>query len=355
MLKALYFPHTNISNPTILKNALLLWDNVETIIPSDRWQPDVLPKERLTQEAEELVVSRRIPTDTERHRAHQSLAQMEESGFLTSLVRQSPGHWHNSDYLIYPEKFLKQTWHLLKREGMARWVDDEQDYGVPAAVGFLMMSVLADVCAGSQIRKVTDRIDAYNWLAEMHAKTLNSQYVTGLDPSQVAPAHDRIVALSLEVLDGRQIPLKKLVEMRKREAKQGGSDYRAMRRRYTAALESHLKRVGKEAKSEADYRELDRQFKEELKQDLADLQAELGIASKKALFSKEVTLTVLILAGSLISPIASLTALGNQVGGVGIIPLMKAAVDYRAARRDALKKHTMSWLYTGKQARLSLH
>ncbi len=355
MLKALYYPHTEISNPTILKNALLLWDNIETIVPTDRWMPYSTPKGRLTQEAQELVVERRVPSVAEREKAHQSLVEMERSGFLSSLINQSPERWRRRDYLIYPEKFLDRTWDLLQRVGMAKWMRAESDYGVPSAIGFYMMSLLADVCAGTQIRKVTDRSEAYNWLAEMHAKVLNSQYVTGLDPSQVAPSHDRLVSLSLEVLDGRQISLKKLVEMRKREARSGGSDYSAMRRRYTAALEAHLEKIGKEAKSAADVRELDRQFKNELKQDVADLKTELGIASKKALFSKEVGLSALILAGSLVSPIAGLTALGSQIGGVGVIPLLKAAVEYRAARRDALRKHTMSWLYMGQRGRLTLH
>jgi hypothetical protein len=127
-----------------------------------------------------------------------------------------------------------------------------------------------------------------------------------------------------------------------------------MRRRYLQTLESHLERIGRDAKSASDVQELDRQFKEELKQDISDLKAELGLANRKTLFSKEVTLSVLILAGSLISPVAGLTSLASQVGGVGIIPLMKAAVNYRSSRRDALKKHTMSWLFVGKQGRIAL-
>jgi hypothetical protein len=95
-------------------------------------------------------------------------------------------------------------------------------------------------------------------------------------------------------------------------------------------------------------------IKEDLKQDLADLKAELGLASTKALFSKEVALPALILAGSLIAPIAGLTALGTEICGVGIIPLLKAAIDLRAARREALRKHTMSWLFLGTQKRISL-
>jgi hypothetical protein len=127
-----------------------------------------------------------------------------------------------------------------------------------------------------------------------------------------------------------------------------------MRRRYLKALEDHVNRIGREARSGPDVRELDRQFKEELKHDLSELKAELGLASVKALLSREVAMSVLILAGSLAAPVAGLTALGSQIGGVGIIPLMKAAVDLRAARREALKKHTMSWLFLASQRRLTL-
>jgi hypothetical protein len=120
------------------------------------------------------------------------------------------------------------------------------------------------------------------------------------------------------------------------------------------AIQAHVERVGKEAKTATDVRELVRQFKNELKEDLADLKAELDLASIKTLFSKEVALSALIVAGALVSPIVGLTTLSTQIGGVGIIPLMEAAVDYKSARRDALKKHVMSWLFLAKQGRLTL-
>ena len=353
MQKALYYPHTEIKSPLVIKNALLMWDSIETIVPHQRWVSNEKYDDKLMREAADLVVTRRIPTKSERQEAHSILQDLAASGVLSSLVEQSPSPWRRHKYLIYPEKFLQETWQILERGGLARWVANEVDYGVPVAVGFLMMSILADVCAGTQVRKVTDRTEAYAWIARHHAKLLGSQYVTGLDVSQVAPGHDRLVALSLEVLDGRAVPLKKLVAFRKREIR-GSADYRAMRRRYLGALENHLTTIGKEARSAADVKELDRQFKESLKQDLADLKAELGLATLKPLLSKEVALSALILAGSLVAPVAGLTALGTTIGGIGVIPLLKAAVDHRAARREALRKHTMSWLFLTKQSRLTL-
>lgn len=86
---------------------------------------------------------------------------------------------------------------------------------------------------------------------------------------------------------------------------------------------------------------------------MSDLKDDLGIATSK-LMSKDVVVPVLLLAGSFIAPIAGLTALATTVGGLaGTIPLLKAAIDYKAAKRDALRKHTMSWLYVAKQRRIT--
>jgi len=353
-LKALYYPHTDVTNPLILKNALLLWDSVETIVPRRGWVPQRVQNDRFINEAVDLVVQPRVPTASERLEAHGALQSMMEAGTVARLMLEASPGWRCGQYLIYAEKFLAQTWDTLERGGMAHWVAAAGDYGVPPAIGFLMMSLLADACAGTQVQKITDRVDAYTWLSQNHARALGSPHVTGLDVSQVAPAYDRLVTLSLEVLDARAIPLRKLVEFRKRESKRGGADHSAMRRRYLNALQAHLKRIGTEAQSTADLRELERQFKEELRRDLADLKTELNAASLKALFSKEVAVSTLISAGALITPIPGLTALANQMGLVGVIPLLKAAVDLRGARRVALQRHISSWLYLAGQRRLQI-
>jgi len=355
MMKALYYPHTDVTNPLIIKNALLLWDSIETIVPRPRWTPRRLQGNKVFNEAVDLVVQPRVPTTSERHEAHDVLQRLNENGKVGLLLKMSPPAWRSREFLIYPEKFLEQTWHLLEREGMARWVAGYHDCGVSPALGFLMLSFLADACAGTQIQKVTDRVDAYAWLSEHYADLLDRPYVKGLDVSQVAPAYDRLVTLSMEVLDARAIPLRNLVEFRKRESGRGGADYIAMRRRYLKALQSHLKRIGTEVRSSGDVRELDRQFKEGLKEDLADLKEELRAASLKTLFSKEVALSALISAGCLLSPVAGLTELASDVGAIGVIPLLKAAVDYRGTRRAAIQRHVTSWLYLASRRGVRLY
>ena len=362
MLKALYYPHTDIHSPVIIANALVLWDQIETIIPNSQWTPNEptgdersqTPNDKWFREAVELVVERRVPSEDERQQAHVSLSNLVKDGSLANLVHQSPASWRSRDYLVYPDKFLDQTWHMLEHGGLARWVANAADYGVPSAVGFLMMSILADVCAGTQIQKITDRHEAYGWLGAQRAKILNSQFITDLDISQVAPAHDRLVSLSLEVLDARKIPLRKLVEFRKRELRSGSADYRKMRHRYARLLNAHIERLGKHAKSASDVKELDRQFREELRDDLADLKNELGLTSIKTLLSKEVALSALILAGTFLSPIAGITSLANNFAGIGIIPLVKAGVNYSSSRRKVLRKHAMSWLFLTNQGPLTL-
>lgn len=183
MQKALYFPHTDIRNPTIIKNALLLWDSVETIVPHRRWISSGRNEDKLYREAVELVVTRRVPNNQERAAAHDVLEDLERSGVLSSMVRQSPSHWRQ-ERSIGMEKFAELTWHLFERANLARRIADDY-YGVHTPVGFIMMSVLADVCAGTQIQKITDRAEAYRWIATHHAKLLGSRYVTGLDVSQV--------------------------------------------------------------------------------------------------------------------------------------------------------------------------
>jgi hypothetical protein len=344
MLTALYYPHTDVRNTLVLKNALLLWDKLETIVPESNWQPYRFA-DKYSNEAVDLIVSPRKPNDREKTEAHEVLQRKYEAGEIAKLIASTPQDLHRNPYLIYPDKFMRETWRMLTRTGMARWESRYSDYGVPPALGFLMMSLLADACAGTQIQKVTDRGDAYSWLSETQALVLNSTYVRGLDVSQVAPAHDRLVALSLEVLDVRDVPMSRLVAFRKREASGRGADYSAMRRRYLKTLQDHVKRICSEARSKSDVRELERQFKADLSTDLADLKAELKLASIKSLFSKEVAVSAVLTAGAFLSPIAGLTELAARVGWVGVVPLFGAASALRGARRAALLKHTSSWLY----------
>lgn len=353
MQSALYYPHTDVKNPALLANALLLWDSLETIVPTGNWQPERL-KSPVLNKAVDVVVRPRKPSPTEQQVAHKELVEAISSGHIASLIAQAPAEWARAPYLIYPDKFLRETWHQLEAVGLAHFESQHMDYGVPRALGLLMMTLLADSCAGTEIQKVTDRVDAYSWLAQARARTLNSNPVGGLDVSQVAPAYDRLVTLSLKLLDARAIPLDRLITFREREAKGSGADYAAMRRRFRDAIDAHIARASKGVRTNSDLKELERQFLEDLKQDLHDLKSELGLTSLKTLFSKEVAISTVIAAGTFVTPIPGLTDLAQGVGLAGIIPLAKAAIELRGARRAALLKHKTSWLYLASKPRITL-
>jgi len=352
MLSALYYPHTNVTNAAILKNALLLWDRVETIVPDSHWQPQRF-KDKAFNEAVDLVVSNRKPTQEEKQAAHRTVTALLESGDLIRLVKSAPRQLRREPYPIYPEKFMRETWISLLQAGMARWGRSDGDYHVPPVVGFLMMSLLADACAGTQMQKITDRADAYSWLMETYAQSVGSACVKGLDVSQVAPGFDRLVTLSLEVLDVREVPIRTLVEMRKREARDGGHHLKTLRRRYLESLQKVIKQVCEEARSSSDVKEIETEFKAGFAADLAMLKSELRLASVKALFSREVALSTVLTAGCLVAPIAGLTELATKIGWVGVVPLIKAGAEIRGARRETQLKHSSSWLYlTTRRGRL---
>ena len=300
MLTALYYPHTRVRSKALLKSALLLWDSVECIVPWRDWEDPHPIEEPLYREAAELIITHHIPSGEEKEEAHQQVRSLieEDSRVILRAVEEDRrrvlrDRWRHRtwfrNYLIYEPKFLDRTWRLLERRGYAEYDKPTLDWGVPPSLGLVMMSMLASACAGTQKLKVTDMSQAYGWIQQMRAELLGAEYVTGLDVSQVAPAYDRLVTLSLDVLDARKVPLRRLLAFRKREVKTSGTDLRTMRRRYLGALSKHVERIGKEARGASDVLELDRVFKEELKDDLQDLKNELRLTDMKSLFSKRLT------------------------------------------------------------------
>ncbi len=354
MTTALYYPHTHVQNKGLLKTALLLWDSLDRIVPHSHFREPSTYSSKVYDEAAEIVTRPLVPSRKEKNTAHRQLVEYLEKyphQFLTATP-QSRNRHYRPDYLIYPDKFLRNTWSLLQRHDLAQWDNRARDYGVPPAMGLLMMSVLADACAGKQRQRVTDRVDAYSWLQEKEAQHLGAEYVTGLDASECAPSYDRLISMSLEVLDAKRVSIRKLIAFRKREARTSGSDYCAFRKRYRKRLATCLDNIRKEAKTKRDVNEIERQFKADLRDDLRDLKQELGLASQKALFSTEVALSAIAVGGALVEPISGITTLATTMKSIGIAPLLKTRAEYRAARRKALRSHDMSLLYLGKGGRL---
>lgn len=345
MITALYYPHTTIRSRGLIKTALLLWDYVECIVPKRNWEIEKPFDEKSFNEALELITRPYVPNDNEKKQAHSDVSEFLKDYPRFTLEATLRGY-SSGRYLMYGNKFLYRTWQILEEGGLAHWDARSSDYSVPPALGLLMMSSLADACAGTQKEKVTDRINAYSLLERMRATLMGAPYVESLDASQVAPELDRLVTLSLKVLDAKDIPIRKLLAYRKREAKGRSSDYRMMRLNYLNALRKYVDRIIKEAKTRQDVKEIERQFREDMRDDLLSLKHELNLSSLEQLFSTGMmALAAVAVGGTLLKPISGLTDLATALQGIGIVPLIKTLLQHRKERRKAMLQHRISWLY----------
>jgi hypothetical protein len=327
---AVYYPHTGVRTVSMLKEGLLLWDQVEYIAPYPEFQPthplDIAPEDvHAAQEAMELLLVRHVPSESEKTTAHETLSRFAGS----DLAERLRGETVNQHYLIYPEKFSEATWHALERAGLAnlRVDDPDGDYEMPSAVGLVMMSVLAEACAGTLKRTITDQRAAYTVVRESIIKNVVS------NTAEDAHRHDLLdVTLRLAALDG--LPLKKLVELRQREAKTGGHSLKELRHKFVSRVDEVARQMTKHPRETA---EVQRQFESDMADDLKALTVELGEVGWKAVFSRELAVGMLSSAGFLDQPVGQMIA--------GLIGLVGLGIAYRRERKAALTKHAMSWLY----------
>lgn len=347
MLSAMYYPHTQIRDEDFLKASLLTWDEVGFISPYPNF---ALERSRsvTVNTALDLLCKPHAPTAEEKRRVHARVLALLGDGvpaWLTSstvpaslrAARPVREYRDANDMGIYPRKLDPKTWELLQAAGLVTLNADESKHYSAPLVGFLLMSLLADACAGETRQKITDRVDAYSFLWKVAAAEAHVDFL----PSASAPVdslHARLVTLSVRAINTDDIPLENLVAMRQREARSSSAHaYRAMRRRYSSAIQVCAKRLVTEGKSKADRVEIERQFQLELQDDIAALRAELGVAKTALVFSKEVGVTLLATAGMFIEPISASTI----AWGALVADVLKFSDSYK----KALSGHPTSWLY----------
>lgn len=344
---ALYYPHTNITDKNIIKNSLLLWDQVEYITPSKQWNHDRFPS-KVFNEAIDIIARPHYPTKTERKEVHDRVTSLLNKGLPPWLFLQAGRNIRNyQTYPIYPDKLDYETWRLLKDNNLVRFNEMDSDFHANPYFGLMIMSLLADACAGETKRKITDRSEAYGWLQKYATAEAGGEYITGLDASQVAPAYDRLVTLSVKLLNTDDLPVSTLVAMRKRELKSTKNDYRAFRIKYLNKVDEYVEKIVKPALRPTDIKELERQFQKDMEQDLKDLRKDLKLAKDKLIWSKEVGVAIAAVPGALVAPIIGLTNLTTVIGTIGVGALVKVGKEYKAAKAKALREKSMSWLYLG--------
>jgi hypothetical protein len=239
---------------------------------------------------------------------------------------------------------LPETWELLLSNRMSGRLMRNLDYPMSEPGGLIIMSILADSCAGSTRSRITDRTDAYATLAGFLGDVAHAP------PVDRSEAYAALVPLSIEVLDAPKMSLKSLIELREREAKESGHTLRDLRHRYVDSLETYVARLTQEKVRKADAKEIQRQFADDMKIDFKKLKDELGFAGRSNLFSKEILITALAVGGSVASwafdfPIHFPGEM--LLGGIPVTiwGLLRAGNKYFGARRAVLEKHPMAYLY----------
>ena len=355
---AVYYPHTTLRTPELLKTALLLWDHVDCIVPVPGF-PLTQGLAGQTAEAADIILRPRHPTAAEKKRVHEAVIAAFAHGVpgwvATALQDEYHHHGHarhdEHDYLIYPQKFMHETWEELSRARVARWLPHHADYGVPPALGLTLMASLADACAGAEQHRVTDRVAAYSALTGMATLSLGGELLSNATPSEVTVDIERLVTASTYVLGASSISLKRLIELRQREARESSHDLRRLRHKYLDAVKSHVLALGT-AKTVNDAKELARQFRDTMESDLADLKRELKMARNDVLLSTPMWILLLAAAGVVASP-AGAAAFAPAIKSIGVGALLNTGKKFKRARAKAFKEHAMSWLHLagGKQGR----
>jgi hypothetical protein len=352
MNAALYFPHTTIRSPSLLREGLLLWDHVDTIVPWEGWEPARdLPSPYVR--AQELLVTPRIPSREEQLGVHAAVAELIQRGLPRWLLDTTylPGEVNLTErYGIYGQKFLPETWQLLEEAALARVREfGRRDYDVPRGVGLLLLSALAEQCAGQQHQRITDQHMAYSCLTGWLSARLGGVPIASDDAVTTSMDRQRLVSASVSRISADGIPIERLVALREEEIRRPGSGLYEFRTNYRKRLEDCLASLSSEAKKNGDYDEILAGFERSMSSDLANLKSELRLEKAKVLFNRDLVVALVVGAGMIVPALPEVLQI-PAVGIGGAVAVARSYVDYLAGHRKVLAGHAMSWLYLANKA-----
>lgn len=331
MYTALYYPHTVVGDSEVLRSALLLWDRLEFIVPWSEYDLKSKDNDSTVDEALELIGIPKSPSWNEQQEAHKLVEELATSELPNDfLLDDIPT---DDEYLIYPQKFLPETWNILSNAKLA--IPDSQglyeDWVLSKNLGLTMMSILADVCAGTQKRTVTDKTHAYQLLSQSISQLHGGKL--GTVPKNV----EKLVTVTLDVVDPNQFSLPELIALRKREVKESGDSLKQLRHNYLNTVDTASKEMAA-CTSESDLEEVLRVFREKMQTDVGNLRDALKLKRDNAILSKEVGVGLLAVAGMALTP----WTLPSGLLAIGA--LIRQSRNYKADRRNAMKDHAMSWV-----------
>lgn len=346
MRRAVYYPHTQIRNEKFLKTALLLWDEVQFLSPSDQFSFEGANATEI--EALEILCRPHVPTESEKTLVHRKivdlLANPLPEWLSTKAIPKSISSGRKikefSGYSLYTEKLDQRTWNILEAANLLELNGPDNNHIVKPLLGFHIMSLLADACAGTKKEKITDRTDAYEFMWKI-SSIMQSKNSNATEYGAESLAKSDLVHMAIQTIKTEGIPLENFILMRKREAQSSGHHYQNFRKNFAEKIQQNST-LALLAKTEGERREISEDFKKEMKNDLAILQEELGYVFRGSAFSKEII--------ALVSLNETIPGTGPILGAVaGII---QATDKYTKAYTDTLSKHPISYLHLGERPTL---
>jgi hypothetical protein len=360
MKAAVYYPYLRVQTRGLMKHALLFWDHLEVITPFDHAE---FPDDKELAAATEILVKPCVPSSVQKQEAHDQLMALISRPLPSWFYfgSEQPKEW------IYADKFLPKTWHELRERGLASVQQgigrqdlrvsnkcimpslaiggDGAQYWSSEAFSMLMMSILADCCAGKTKVTATDQSDAFNTLAKCLAVESDAE-ARATRVGERALVSTEVLTPSLD-----KIPLKNLLNLRKKELGRNGHQYRQLRHKLFEKLTEFSEEQVKPEYGESDREELRRQFVDSFNTDFAELRNELRLAGRGWTFSTEFA--------ALTATVGGAFAIGMTGGLAGIplalgatIPLIRMTDKYKAARFKALQGHFSAYLYLAEHAQL---
>jgi hypothetical protein len=323
---ALYYPHSELLDEEMLKTVLLLWDQVDILVPEAPWHTPE-KGEGVVRDALLLVANFRSPSLEEQQDAHAKIesfvSNIKDGSFNPSWLKQSDPSV--SQYEIYKDKFFIGTWDLLEREGLV----ENKDYGLfqdgamHESLGLALMGVLASACAGKSFDLVTD--DARTF--ESSTRELVRQF-SGSKEKIKLDYRSTLVYKALRIIDATDIPLARLVKIRGEDS----AFMARLRENFRNEVQKYQETLTQEGVTSRDIEQYQRGFQKAIERDYEELQDRLHLETKIRAGEN--------LMGGLIT---ALTNPGEALGKlVASIPAGKKERD------EILRDHPTAWLYAAK-------
>jgi hypothetical protein len=342
MDSALYFPHTTPRDKTLLKEALLLWDELEFIVP---WEGFVdHHADRETTAALDVFGRPITPSSAAKRRTHSRIEQLVGEGLPGKYLFQPGGR----PAPIYADKLAGETWQMLQDGEMIggqfrlrRGNRFAYSYDLAAPLALAIMTVLADECAGKTARKVTDAA---------YASDAQAAYLTrdlGGDLGRINPEHETyVMALPAPVIALQDVSITQLTKLRQNES----GLLQELRRNYRTEVNKYLADISAPDTKDDDYRRIAEGFSNRMRVALAELDRALdrrnqvldyGIAEVIVPGFVTAAMTYAVSSSSLAAAITGAT----EIVGVGLFKILGSIPANAEKREEILKKNPAAWLY----------